>query len=50
MITTNDEEELVLRAVGGDAEALQALLTQHRERLKRMVRLRLSPQLARRVD
>lgn len=38
------------RAVGGDAEAVHALFAGQRDRLKRLVRLRLSRELAGRVD
>src|SRR5262249_43491869 len=41
---------LLERAVGGDAEAVRALFAGQRERLKRLVRLRLSRELAARVD
>ncbi|MFO0954030.1 MAG: sigma-70 family RNA polymerase sigma factor [Isosphaeraceae bacterium] len=43
-------EDLMLRANGGDADARQALLACHRERLRRMVALRLDRRLAARVD
>jgi RNA polymerase sigma-70 factor (ECF subfamily) len=42
--------DLVSRAAGGDQEALRALFAQHHDRLKRMVHLRLSRQLAGRID
>jgi RNA polymerase sigma-70 factor (ECF subfamily) len=38
------------RAAAGDEEALRTLFEAHRDRLKRMVRLRLSPRLTGRVD
>jgi RNA polymerase sigma-70 factor, ECF subfamily len=41
---------LLERAVGGDAEAVRALFSGQRERLKRLVRLRLSRELAGVVD
>jgi RNA polymerase sigma-70 factor, ECF subfamily len=41
---------LLERAAGGDAEALRALFADQRERLKRLVHLRLSRQLAGRLD
>jgi RNA polymerase sigma-70 factor (ECF subfamily) len=41
---------LIERAVEGDQEALRELFSRHRDRLKRMVRLRLSRRLAGRVD
>ena len=42
--------EELRRAAGGDQEALRALFDAHRDRLKRMVHLRLSRRLAGRVD
>jgi RNA polymerase sigma-70 factor, ECF subfamily len=42
--------ELLERAMGGDAEAVRALFAGQRERLKRLVHLRLSRELAGRVD
>lgn len=42
--------ELLLRAASGDQQAVQELLSQHRDRLKRMVHLRLSRRLHGRVD
>jgi RNA polymerase sigma-70 factor (ECF subfamily) len=47
---TDEGSGLLRRAAGGDQEALHALFTQHRDRLKRMVHLRLSRRLAGRVD
>jgi RNA polymerase sigma-70 factor (ECF subfamily) len=47
---TGNESELLHRASGGDQEALRALLERYRDRLKRMVHLRLSRRLAGRVD
>jgi RNA polymerase sigma-70 factor (ECF subfamily) len=41
---------LLHRAADGDQEALHALFARHRDRLKRMVHLRLSRRLAGRVD
>ena len=46
----NDLPELLQRAATGDQEALQDLFARHRDRLKRMVRLRLSRRLQGRVD
>jgi RNA polymerase sigma-70 factor (ECF subfamily) len=46
----NDLPELLQRAAAGDQEALQDLFARHRDRLKRMVRLRLSRRLQGRVD
>lgn len=42
--------ELLRRAADGDQDALSAALSLHRERLKRMVRLRLNRRLQGRVD
>src|SRR5690242_3183205 len=46
----SEDTDLMNRAATGDAEALRALFSQHRDRLKRMVHLRLSHRLAGRVD
>ncbi len=45
-----DTEQLLARADQGDATARQELLTRHRDRLRRMVALRLDRRLAARVD
>jgi RNA polymerase sigma-70 factor, ECF subfamily len=45
-----DGRGLMERAAGGDPEAVRALLSGQRERLKRLVRLRLNRDLAGRVD
>lgn len=42
--------ELLELAGGGDAEAMNALLSRHREPVRRMVRLHMDPFLARRLD
>jgi RNA polymerase sigma-70 factor (ECF subfamily) len=42
--------ERLRRAAAGDKEALRAMLAEHRDRLKRMIHLRLSRRLAGRVD
>jgi RNA polymerase sigma-70 factor, ECF subfamily len=50
---TQDSDEssaLLRRAAGGDQQAVQDLLARHRDRLKRMVHLRLSRRLQGRVD
>jgi RNA polymerase sigma-70 factor (ECF subfamily) len=47
---TDQTQALLTRASRGDAEALDALFLRHRERLVRMVRLRLGRQLGARVD
>jgi RNA polymerase sigma-70 factor (ECF subfamily) len=46
----SDSDELLRRAADGDREALGRLLLTHRERLRRMVVLRLDPRLQGRVD
>jgi RNA polymerase sigma-70 factor (ECF subfamily) len=45
-----DTEQLLDRATAGDAAARGALLARHRDRLRRMVAVRLDPRLAARVD
>jgi RNA polymerase sigma-70 factor (ECF subfamily) len=45
-----DTEQLVEQASQGDASARQQLLTRHRDRLRRMVAVRLDRRLAARVD
>ena len=47
---SNEADELMSRAAVGDAEALHALFSRYRDRLKRMVHLRLSRRLQGRVD
>jgi RNA polymerase sigma-70 factor (ECF subfamily) len=46
----SDTDDLLRRAKGGDQQALADLFGRHRERLKRMVRLRLDRRLQGRVD
>jgi RNA polymerase sigma-70 factor (ECF subfamily) len=46
----SEESDLLHRAGGGDQEALCTLLSRYRDRLKRMVHLRLSRRLQGRVD
>src|SRR5262249_60939154 len=46
----SETEDLLRRAKTGDERALAALFTHYRERLKRMVRLRLDRRLSGRVD
>jgi len=45
-----DDDDLVLRLEGGDERALSELFARHRERLRRMVRLRLDRRLQGRID
>lgn len=45
-----DTEDLVNRAAKGEETAMQELLSRHRNRLKRMVAVRMDPQLSARVD
>src|SRR5262249_41630039 len=47
---SSDSPELLQRAVGGDPQALEELFARYRDRLKRMVRLRMSRRLQGRVD
>jgi len=47
---TDEETTLLRRAAAGDQEALRAIFSRYRERLKRMVELRLSRRLSGRVD
>jgi RNA polymerase sigma-70 factor, ECF subfamily len=47
---SSEVEELLRRAAAGEGGALAALFTHYRERLKRMVRLRLDRRLSGRVD
>jgi RNA polymerase sigma-70 factor (ECF subfamily) len=46
----SNPDDLLRRAKSGDEHALAALFTTFRERLKRMVRLRLDRRLSGRVD
>src|SRR5208282_6512082 len=45
-----DDDDLLVRIEGGDERALTELFTRHRERLRRMIRLRLDRRLQGRVD
>jgi RNA polymerase sigma-70 factor (ECF subfamily) len=45
-----DTQDLLARVRDGEAEAVDRLLTAHRERLRRMVGMRLDPALAARLD
>ena len=47
---SDESAALVQRAAGGDQQAVQELFARHRDRLKRMVHLRLSRRLQGRVD
>src|SRR2546421_8095800 len=47
---SSEVSDLVQRAAAGDEEALRELFTRYRDRLKRMVHLRLSRRLQGRVD
>ncbi len=48
--STNETESLIEQAVKGDTLAAERLLMMHRDRLKRMVQVRIDPQLRARVD
>ncbi len=45
-----DTDELLREASGGDHAAMEQLLARHRDRLRRMVRLRIDARVAARVD
>jgi RNA polymerase sigma-70 factor, ECF subfamily len=45
-----DTVDLIERARAGDADALNGIFTRHRERLRRMVAIRLDPRIQARVD
>ena len=47
---SSEINDLLQRASEGDDAAVDQLFSQHRERLKRMVRLRMSPRLQGRID
>jgi RNA polymerase sigma-70 factor (ECF subfamily) len=47
---SNETNRLLERAAGGDRRALETLLAQHRERLRRMIAVRLDPRLRQRID
>jgi RNA polymerase sigma-70 factor (ECF subfamily) len=46
----DDTEKLLARAADGDVEAVSDLFKRHRDRLKRMITIRLDPRLNPRVD
>jgi RNA polymerase sigma-70 factor (ECF subfamily) len=48
--TSGDSADLIARARAGDREAVNAILTQHRDRLHRMVEMRLDRRLQGRLD
>jgi len=48
--TGRDDDDLLLRLEGGDERALTELFARHRERLRRMIRLRLDQRLQERID
>lgn len=50
MTAESEEQELLRRAAEGDEACVQQLLARYRERLRRMVRLRLDPRVQGRVD
>src|SRR5438876_12109973 len=45
-----DTEKLIALAIGGDSSARQSLLVRHRDRLRRMVAVRLDRRLMTRID
>jgi RNA polymerase sigma-70 factor, ECF subfamily len=46
----DDTDQLLRNAAAGDVEAIGKLLARHRDRLRRMIALRLDPRLTARVD
>ena len=50
MPDTSDTDELICRAGQGDRHATEQLVDKHRDRLRRMVAVRMDPRLVRRVD
>jgi RNA polymerase sigma-70 factor (ECF subfamily) len=50
MTTEVPDDELLRRTCAGDAAALGELFDRYRDRLRRMVKVRLDPRLSRRVD
>ena len=46
----NDTDDLVAQAARGEARAVQDLMDRHRDRLRRMIEVRLDPRVAPRVD
>jgi RNA polymerase sigma-70 factor (ECF subfamily) len=46
----DDTDQLLRNAAAGDSEAIERLFVRHRERLRRMIALRLDDRLAARVD
>src|SRR5579871_6058485 len=49
-IDSSETRKILEEAAQGDSSALSALLTQHRERLRRMVALRMDQRLQGRID
>ena len=47
---SDDTDQLLRSAAGGDSAAIETLLERHRERLRRMIALRLDDRLAARLD
>src|SRR5271163_4895752 len=50
MANDRDDEDLLLRLEHGDERALAELFMRHRDRLRRMIRLRLDRRLQGRID
>jgi RNA polymerase sigma-70 factor, ECF subfamily len=48
--TLREDDDLLVRIEGGDEQALNDLFARHRERLRRMIRLRLDRRLQGRID
>jgi RNA polymerase sigma-70 factor, ECF subfamily len=49
-LNEREDDDLLVRLEGGDEQALADLFTRHRERLRRMIRLRLDRRLQGRLD
>jgi RNA polymerase sigma-70 factor (ECF subfamily) len=47
---TSNTQELLTQAKAGDADAVEQLLTKHREAVRRMIDLRLDPAIVQRLD
>src|SRR5438094_10110127 len=50
MLDSSETDALLAKARQGDHAAVERLLSEHRERVRRMIGLRLDPAIARRVD
>lgn len=50
VLDSSETEDLLARARRGDGAAVQKLLAKHRDRLRRMIAVRLDPRVAARID